>query len=144
MATEFLTKKEQEAVVKCIEKAEQNTTGEIRVHIESYCEKDIIERAIDIFNQLKMYETENRNGILILIACNSHKLAIIGDEGVNTKVPEDFWHINTLLLGDGIKSGDIAGAICNTIRIIGEKLKELYPYQGEDNNEQSNEISYGS
>ncbi|MDD2420177.1 MAG: TPM domain-containing protein, partial [Bacteroidales bacterium] len=87
----FLSEKEQSMVVKAIEQAELNTSGEIRVHIESSCPGDPVTRAISVFNQLKMNRTKERNAVLIYIAWKSHKFAIIGDSGINEKVPENFW-----------------------------------------------------
>src|SRR5690554_778248 len=87
----FISKEEQDLIVKAIERAELNTSGEIRVHIESECKLDPIARAVTVFNKLKMNKTKERNGVLIYIAWKSRKFAIIGDIGIDEKVPENFW-----------------------------------------------------
>lgn len=139
----FLSKADQSLIVKSIESAELNTSGEIRVHIESSCKANPVERAVFIFNKLKMYKTKERNGVLIYIAYKSRKLSIIGDSGINSKVPADFWdEIKEKLLASFV-SGDIVSGLTTAIQMSGEKLKEYFPYTKDDINEQSNEISFG-
>ncbi len=139
----FLTKEEQSSVVKAIESAELNTSGEIRVHIETHCSGDSISRAVYLFDKLKMHKTKERNGVLIYIAFKSHKLAIIGDSGINTRVPDNFWEEEKELLISFLKENKAAEGLSTIIEQIGFKLKELFPYQSDDINEQSNEISFG-
>jgi len=139
----FLSKADQSLIVKSIESAELNTSGEIRVHIESSCKADPVERAIYIFNKLKMFKTKDRNGVLIYIAYKSRKFSIIGDSGINSRVPANFWdEIKEKLLNSFI-SGDIVTGLTTAIEMSGEKLKEFFPYTKDDTNEQSNEISFG-
>ncbi len=130
-------------VIKAIEDAELNTSGEIRVHIESSCSADPIKRAVYIFNKIGMNKTEQRNGVLIYIAWKSQKFAIIGDEGINSVVSEDFWDKEKYILLSYLKENKPAQGLCEAIRMIGENLKQHFPYQKDDINEQSNEISFG-
>jgi uncharacterized membrane protein len=142
-SSNFITLADQELIVKSIESAEMNTSGEIRVHIESSCKSDPIERAVYIFNKLKMFKTKERNGVLIYIAFKSRKFAIIGDTGINAKVPENFWDEVKEKLLNYFALGDIVSGLTLAIYMSGEKLKEYFPYQKDDINEQSNEISFG-
>ncbi len=142
-ASVYLSKDEQEQIVKAIESAELNTSGEIRVHIESLCKGDPVERAIYVFNKLKMYKTKERNGVLIYIAMKSHKFAIIGDSGINEKVEENFWDQERELLLTHLKEGNIAEGLISVIEMAGNNLKKHFQYQTDDTNEQSNEISFG-
>lgn len=142
-ASVYLSKDEQEQIVKAIESAELNTSGEIRVHIESLCKGDPVERAVYVFNKLKMYKTKERNGVLIYIAMKSHKFAIIGDSGINEKVEENFWDQERELLLTHLKEGNIAEGLISVIEMAGNNLKKHFQYQTDDTNEQSNEISFG-
>ena len=140
----FIPKTELAKIVKSIEEAERNTSGEIRVHIEKICKSaDPLERAVSIFSKLKMDRTKERNGVLIYIAYKSKKLAIIGDIGINSKVPENFWQETKDILIEGIKSGNEVDSICRAVIDAGMKLKEFFPYTKDDKNEQSNEVSIG-
>ena len=139
----FLSKEEQQQIISAIEEAELNTSGEIRVHIESKCRIDAVARAIYVFNYLKMYKTRQRNGVLVYIATESRKLAIIGDVDINQKVPADFWnHIKENMVA-AFAAGNFVGGIAEAVRAAGNSLKEYFPYQQDDVNEQPNEISFG-
>jgi uncharacterized membrane protein len=139
----FLTDDEKALVVKAIESAELNTSGEIRVHIESSCPGDPVGRAVTVFNQLKMHRTKERNAVLIYIAWKSHKFAIIGDTGINEKVPEGFWDTEKEILLKHLKENRAADGLVAVIGMAGENLQKYFAYQSDDVNEQSNEISFG-
>lgn len=139
----FLSKTQQSSIVKAIEDAENCTSGEIRVHIEPKCtNKDTCQRAVEVFNKLKMYETRERNAVLIYIAYKAHKFAIIGDLGINKIVPDNFWESEKLTLASYLKDNKPAEGLCKVIIQIGNSLKSNFPHQPDDINEQSNEISY--
>ncbi len=141
--SKYLSKDEQEQIIKAIKSAELNTSGEIRVHLESLCSDDPYKRAVYLFNKLKMHKTKDRNGVLIYIAFESKKFAIIGDSGINAKVPENFWDQEKELLLSFLHKGEIANGLISIIEIAGDSLKSYFPYQTNDTNEQSNEISFG-
>jgi len=142
-SSKFLSKDEQAQIVKAIESAELNTSGEIRVHLESLCNGDPFERAVYLFNKLKMHKTKDHNGVLIYVAFESKKFAIIGDSGINEKVPDNFWDREKELLLSFLREGEISKGLISVIEIAGNNLKSYFPYQTDDTNEQSNEISFG-
>jgi len=126
-----------------IRTAELNTSGEIRVHVEKRCKGDVLDRAAYIFGKLKMHKTELRNGVLFYLAIEDHKFAILGDAGINQKVPDDFWeNIKEEMEVDFIE-GNFADGLSKGIVMAGNQLKEHFPYQVDDVNELSNEISFG-
>lgn len=141
--SEVKSKEFQSVVIGAIKRAEKNTSGEIRVHVEPNCKIDPIERAVYLFEKLKMYKTQQRNGVLIYIAYSSHKLAIVGDEGINEKVPDDFWDDVKNVLVESFAKGMMKEGIAEAISMIGRKLKVYFPYEEDDIDEQTNEISYG-
>ena len=118
------------------------TSGEIRVHLERQFRDDTLKHAEEIFSRLKMHETAARNGVLILMGLKSKRFFILGDEGINKKVPSGFWEeivgkMQTLFKEDRFADGLIEG-----ILEIGRQLKEYFPYQRNDVNELPDEISY--
>ncbi len=139
----FFTKKEEEDIINAIRKAEAKTSGEIRVHIDSKLQGDVLAEGLEIFGRLKMHETKLRNGILILIAPRDKKFAIIGDEGIHQKVGDDFWNAEKELLQTYFRSGKYREGVCEAIDRIGNKLKVFFPIQEDDKNELPDEISYG-
>ena len=139
----FLKKEEKEKIIQAIKDAENQTSGEIRLHLESVCKGDALERAVRMFEKLKMHETHLRNGTLIYLAIKDHKFAIFGDEGINEIVPENFWQgVKEEMRGFFIK-GDFSGGLTRGIFLVGEKLKAHFPYQDDDVNELPDDISVG-
>ncbi|MBI5009345.1 MAG: TPM domain-containing protein [Bacteroidia bacterium] len=87
-ASSFFSKEQQSHLLAAVKEAEKSTSGEIRVHIETNCSEDVLDRAAWIFNKLKMHNTADRNGVLFYLAVTDRKFAVIGDGGINAVVPE--------------------------------------------------------
>jgi len=130
-------------ITNAIRVAETNTSGEIRVHIEKHCKGDVLDQAAYIFEKLAMHKTELRNGVLFYLALEDHKFAILGDAGINQKVEEDFWECTKEVVIEKLKEGLFAEGLAEGIIRAGERLKEHFPYQSDDVNELSDEISFG-
>ena len=142
--TEYhLSKEEEQAVVGAIQSAEKDTSGEIRVHIDPSSEAETMERAKQVFLELKMNETEAQNGVLFYLAIKEHKFAILGDTGIDKVVPHDFWDTTKDLVISEFKKGDFSTGLQLGIAEAGKRLKEFFPYQSDDVNELSDEISKG-
>ena len=139
----MLTAQEQTLVAQAISAAEKNTSGELRVHMEKVCTKDPVQRAIAVFEKLGMHQTAARNGVLIYVATESAQLAIIGDKGINELVPENFWDSTRDLMITHFKTGQITEGLCAAIAEAGKQLAKYFPYEDNDQNELSNEISFG-
>lgn len=140
---DFLTKAEEQEVVEAIRLAEKNTSGEIRVHLEKKTSIDPIARAVEVFNELNMNQTHLRNGVIIYVAVKSKQFAIYGDEGINNKVEDDFWNSTKDIMVKNFKNSANKLALIEGIQNIGEQLKKYFPFQDDDTNELSNEISKG-
>lgn len=138
-----LNHQEEEKIVAAIGKAEQLTSGEIRVHIESSCKGDPLDRGADLFFELKMNETRDRNGVLIYVALKDRKLAILGDSGINKVVPDGFWDQTSELMVNHFKREEYARGIEQAVLMAGEHLQKYFPLKDDDTNELSNEISKG-
>lgn len=143
MAKDFLTKEQSDKIVAAIKQAELNTSGEIRVHLEGKCTIDVLDRATYWFEKLKMHKTDQRNGVLFYLAYTDKKFAILGDAGINSKVPDNFWDTIKRDMEVQFRAGDFVNGLANGILACGEQLKSHFPYQSDDVNELSDEISYG-
>lgn len=141
-AEDLLKKENKDRLVRAIETAEKNTSGEIRVHLEQVCKGDPYLRAAYVFSRLGMFKTKDRNGVLVYLAMKSHKFAIVGDSGINAKVGAGFWNDVKDSMTTSFRSGDFTGGMENAILAVGDKLKAYFPYQKDDVNELSDEISY--
>jgi uncharacterized membrane protein len=140
----FLSSTQEQQIIDAIAEAEHKTSGEIKVHVESTCSIDSLQRAQQVFQSLKLHETERRNAVLVYVAFESKRFAIVGDEGINQVVPSNFWdevasHMRSLL-----KEGKPAEAITYAVAQSGEKLKHFFPIESNDTNELSNDISFGN
>lgn len=126
-----------------IRTAELNTSGEIRVHVEKHCKGDVLDRAAYIFGKLKMHKTELRNGVLFYLAVEDHKFAILGDAGINAVAPENFWDTIKEKMAEHFAVGNFSAGLKEGILMAGLALKSHFPYQEDDINELSDEISFG-
>ncbi len=142
-AKRFFTKEEQDRIMNAILNAELDTSGEIRVHIESVFKDDVMDRATFIFKKLKMHRTELRNGVLFYLAVKSRKFAIIGDVGINKEVPKDFWNDIKEKMAEYFKENKFTEGLVFGISETGAHLKKHFPYHLDDINELSDDISFG-
>ena len=142
-ARNYFTKEEKEDITLAIKNAELDTSGEIRVHIENTCKGDAKDQAAYLFEKLSMHKTELRNGVWFYLAVKNRKFAILGDVGINQKVPENFWdNIRDTMLGR-FRENKFTDGLVEGITMAGKQLKEHFPYQTDDVNELSDEISFG-
>lgn len=139
----YLTEKDKLEITNAIRVAETNTSGEIRVHLEKNCVGEVLDRAAYLFEKLEMHKTALRNGVLFYVAIEDKKFAILGDAGINQKVPDDFWESTKDVVIEKLKEGKIAKGLASGIIKAGEQLKAHFPYQDDDVNELSDEISFG-
>lgn len=138
----FFTEAEKTSIQQAIADAELNTSGEIRVHIDSRCAGDPKTEAVKVFEKLEMHQTQLRNAVLFYLAVDDRKFAILGDEGIDAAVPDDFWNSVRDTMLDNFKNQRFADGLTQGILMAGEKLKTHFPYQDGDTNELSNEISF--
>jgi uncharacterized membrane protein len=141
-AEAFFTDHQKEVIRKAIELAEEKTSGEIRVHIESKCKGDVLKCAEKRFGSLKMHQTKERNGVLFYLAIDSRVFAIYGDKGINDKVPGDFWNKISAHMEKLFQKGNFTEGLAEGIAMAGEALVKHFPHQKDDTNELSNEISF--
>jgi len=139
----LFTKEEEQRIKQAIMNAELDTSGEIRVHIENTCNGDVMDRAAYVFEKLQMHKTKLRNGVLIYLAVKNRKFAIIGDKGINEVVPDNFWDDIKQNMLNNFRNNEFTKGIAEAINRAGKQLKAHFPYQSEDKNELSDEISFG-
>jgi len=140
---ERFTEEQQERIIHAIQLAEARTSGEIRLTIESRCPGDPLQRATDYFHHLGMDRTALHNGVLIYLATDDHQFAIIGDRGIDEKVPVDFWKETTERMLHHFQHGDLVQGVIEGIIHAGEQLHRFFPRQDDDINELPNDIVFG-
>ncbi len=148
---DFLTSNEEKAIIEAIRIAEKNTSGEIKVHLESTIKnsseedkfKGAFQRAQEVFHFLHIDNTKHSNGVLIYIAVEDHVLVILGDKGINDVVEDNFWERTKDLILSHFKKGELKEGLVKGILNAGEQLKAHFPYLDNDTNELSDSISIG-
>ena len=139
----FFNNEQKEHILQAIREAEKETSGEIRLHLDSRCKIDPLEKAVKLFGKLKMNKTVQRNGTLIYLAVKDRKFAIYGDSGINRIVPDNYWQDVRDIMQEHFEKSEFTEGIVKAVSLIGEKLKEFFPYQDDDVNELPDEISIG-
>lgn len=138
----FLTDTEMASLVEAIKTAEDCSTGEIRIHIDSNTEGDNAERAFSVFKSLCKDQTAEKNAVLFHVNFERQYLTIIGDEGIHKKVHQYFWdHMHDKVTAEFSKKKYFEG-LKNAILETGEELKKHFPITGENPNELPNEITF--
>jgi len=140
--SDFFSEGQKKRITDAIKEAELNTSGEIRVHIESDCKSDVLDRAAYIFEKLAIHKTELRNGVLFYLSINDRKFAILGDAGINAVTPDNFWEDIKETVITHFKKNEFDIGLSTGIKMAGNALKKHFPYQTDDVNELSDEISF--
>jgi uncharacterized membrane protein YgcG len=144
MSQNFLSDSQKADIIKAIQAAERNSSGEIRVHIEKICPTDnVLDRAAELFIELGMGNTAQLNGVLFYLSTDDRKFAVLGDKGIDKVVPENFWESTKNLLKNHFSQGLFAEGLVTGIHSAGEQLKHFFPYQSDDVNELPDDISFG-
>ena len=140
---DFLTDKEEQEIIEAIRTAEDNTSGEIRVHIERSTKLDSFDRAMEVFHLLKMDNTKLENGVLIYVAVDDKNFVIYGDRGINDVVPNNFWDSTKDIMVSHFKKGDFKQGLVEGVLKAGEELQKHFPWEHMDRNELPDNISKG-
>ncbi|MFM8373665.1 MAG: TPM domain-containing protein [Bacteroidota bacterium] len=136
---------EEARIANAIRAAERGTSGEIRLYVEDYCQRDHpAERAQELFQLFGMYNTQNRNAVLIYLAEKSRQFALWGDAGIHEKVGNQFWEEEKKLLREYLQRDEAAEGVSKVILLVGDRLRQYFPNDEKtDINELPDEIIYG-
>ena len=140
-----LTPAQDAALVAAIRQAEVTTSGEIRVHLEDTCPTpEPLDRAAQVFGELGMHRTAQRNGVLFYLAWTSRQFAVVGDAGINSVVPDDFWETTKEAVLEHFRGERYVLGLERGITMVGEQLHRYFPYDAAtDQNELDDSISFG-
>ncbi len=144
-AEDFFSPEEKEKIVTAIKEAEKQTSGEVRLYIESKCSYvDPLDRAKELFDLLNMYQTADKNAVLVYVAMKHRQLAVFGDEGIYQKTGKDFWNEQVKTMLYHFNRNDYVEGLAEIITKIGEALHTYFPYDKvRDVNELPDDIVFG-
>lgn len=139
----YLSNTEMASLVEAIKQAENQSTGEIRVHIDSTSVDHNAKVAFDVFKKLGMDQTKERNAVLFHVNFEKKYLTIIGDKGIHEKVHQKFWNDLHDKITLAFSKGKYYQGLHDAILETGMELKNFFPIKdGENPNELSNEITF--
>ena len=138
----FLTDEQMASLVEAIQSAEEHSTGEIRVHIDSTTEGNNAEIAFEVFRRLCKDQTVEKNAVLFHVNFEQKYLTIIGDEGIHAKVNQTFWDQMHDQITTQFSKGNFHDGLKNAVLETGLELKKYFPIKGVNPNELSNEITF--
>jgi uncharacterized membrane protein len=137
-------------VARAVHEAEAGTSGEIRVHLERRVpgardpgDGAVLGRARDVFAHLGMTRTRERNAVLIYLATDDHRLAIVGDEGVHARVGDDYWSRIRDAMVTRLRQGHARAALVEAVADVGRVLGEHFPRRPDDVDELPDRPSVG-
>ncbi|TDX93441.1 TPM domain-containing protein [Chryseobacterium daecheongense] len=139
---QFLTDQQIASLVEAIQSAEEHSTGEIRVHIDSNTETQNAQTAFEVFKKLCMNKTAERNAVLFHVNFEQKYLTIIGDTGIHEKVHQSYWDRLHDYITSEFSKGNYYKALKSAILETGLELKKHFPVEGENHNELPNEITF--
>ena len=141
---QFFTTEQQQLMIAAVQQAEKNTSGEVRIFVESKCEyMDAVDRAKEIFFSLKMENTIDRNAVLLYMAIDDRQLGLFADEGIYQRLGQEYWDVQAKNMIASFTKDDYAGGVCLVVNEIGKALKAEFPYQKNDKNELPDQIVFG-
>lgn len=138
-----MAESELEEVARVIAEVETLTSGEIRVYLDARCQDDPMARAVAVFERLSMHQTALRNGVLIYVSAEDHKLAVIGDQGVHERVGQEYWERQIATMTARFREGHLRDGLVTAVRELGAVLAMHFPRGPDDRNELSDAISLG-
>lgn len=142
-APALFTTEDRERIGEAVRVAETNTSGEIRVFIDDRCGEDPLEKAAFLFQKLNMAVTAERNGVLIYVAMQDHRLAIYGDTGIHERLPAGFWQETVQGMANRFKDGRIVDGLVWAVSEVGRRLSVHFPATSHNPDELSNDITFG-
>lgn len=141
----FFTEEQRQRIVESVQGAERQTSGEVRVYVESKCSyMDALDRAAEIFFQLQMDKTALHNGVLVYVAVDDRQVAVYADESIHRKAGKQYWLGTVAAMLQHFRQEQVADGICNAVLKIGEALVHHFPYDAAtDKNELPDDIVFG-
>jgi uncharacterized membrane protein len=139
----FLSNADLDAIAAAVARQEARSSGELRVHLDRRCPGDAQARAVEVFGRLGMVRTARRNGVLIYVAVEDRKLAVIGDEGVHARVGDPYWVRLVERVGADLGGGRPGEGLIAAVDEVGEMLAQHFPREWDDRNELGDTVSLG-
>ena len=140
---DMLSEEDFGAIDEAIKAFEKKTSGELVVSFQLVCKEDPYKGGRRVFKRLKLHRTRDRNAVLVVIFIHSRKFAVLGDKGINEKVPDGFWDETAASMAGHFKEGRFRVGLVEGINLLGGQLMTYFPYREDDTDELSDEVDFG-
>lgn len=122
------------AIEQAVRDSEQQHTGQICVAIEGALDglsllrgQTANERAVELFSQLRVWDTADNNGVLIYLLLADRDVEIVADRGIHQRVGAAGWEQVCQSMESQLRSGDLSGGVLSGIRAVGAYLAAHFP-----------------
>lgn len=133
------------AIEAAIQRSESTHMGELRFAVEAALDwpdvlhgKTAHERAIEVFSQLRIWDTEHNSGVLIYLLLADRRVEIIADRGIHGRVGEAGWQVICREMETEFRAGRFEQGVLLGLERISALLAQHFPAQGDNPNELSN------
>ena len=130
------------AIEQAIRAGEATHSGQVRFVVEGaldgaplFRDQPARERALDIFSQLRIWDTARNNGVLIYLLLADRNVEIIADRGIDARVGAAGWEKISAEMESSFGAGNFAGGVIRGIQAVSRQLATHFPRQGGGNNE---------
>jgi uncharacterized membrane protein len=135
---------DREKIKEAIQKAEHQTSGEIRVSVAPFFWGNVHKAAEKAFTRLGMTRTKDHNGILFFVVPGRRKFVVLGDSGIHERVGQEFWHRIVEVVTERFRTGDFTGGLIRGIKEVGKQLATHFPYDAAtDVDELPDDVDFG-
>lgn len=122
------------AIEQAIQQSEMNHGGQICFAVEAaldtiplFKNQTTRERAVEVFSQLRIWDTEHNNGVLIYLLLADHDVEIITDRGIHAKVSSEEWEAICRTMESAFRQQQFETGVINGINAVGGHLREYFP-----------------
>lgn len=129
-----------------VQQVESRHAGEIRFAVETAFELPELwhevtprQRALQVFGQLGVWDTEANNGVLIYVLMADRDVEIVADRGIAARVSQAQWDAVCRAMEDAFRRGDFAAGSIAGVAGVGRLLQQHFPGRGGDRDELPNQ-----
>jgi uncharacterized membrane protein len=130
------------AIEAAIKESETTHFGEIRFAVEAALDpmallqgRSARERALEVFSQLRVWDTERNNGVLIYLLLADRDVEIVADRGIHLDVGPQGWEVICREMEQAFRQGRFEQGVVEGIHAVSRHLVRYYPASGGNVNE---------
>jgi uncharacterized membrane protein len=123
-----------ERLTRRVAASERRHTGEVRIYVEAGLPASYIwrgararERAVALFGKLRVWDTEQNNGVLIYLLLAEHAIEIVADRGLNRHVGPQDWQAIVQRMGSAFRDGRFEDGLTQALEEVSALLVQHFP-----------------